>query len=152
MTLSPSSNSDLSTQRIIRTWWPLAASWLLMALEAPALSAIVARLVDPEITLAFVGNQAIRTLNRKFRRKDKPTDVLSFPIRDFSTDGKFYLGDIVIAVPVALEQARRQGHSLEREIELLVIHGFLHLLGFDHGAGIEDEEENLHRIVLEKRK
>ena len=106
------------------------------------------RLADPEVTLAFVGERAIRTLNRKFLKKDKPTDVLSFPLRDKGADGRSYLGDIVIAVPVAFRQSRAKGHSLDRELRLLAIHGFLHLLGYDHSAGIEDEERKAHRLYL----
>ena len=103
---------------------------------------------DSEISLSFVGERAIQTLNRKFMKKNKPTDVLSFPLGDKAPDGKFYLGDIVIAVPVAFRQARAKGHSLDRELRLLTIHGFLHLLGYDHFAGIEEEERKLHRIYL----
>jgi len=106
------------------------------------------RLGDPEVTVAFVGERAIRTLNRKFMKKDKPTDVLSFPLGEKAPDGKFYLGDIVISVPVAARQAREKGHGLDRELRLLAIHGFLHLLGYDHFAGIEEEERKAHRLYL----
>ena len=106
------------------------------------------RLGDPEVSLAFVGERAIRTLNRKFMKKDKPTDVLSFPLGEKGPDGKYYLGDIVIAVPVAARQAREKGHGLDRELRLLAIHGFLHLLGYDHFAGIEEEERKAHRRHL----
>ncbi len=106
------------------------------------------RLPEPEVSLAFVGEQAIRTLNRKFMKKDRPTDVLSFPLGEKGPDGKFYLGDIVIAVPVAARQARAKGHSLDKELRWLAIHGFLHLLGFDHSAGIEEEERKAHRLYL----
>jgi probable rRNA maturation factor len=106
------------------------------------------RLSDPEVTLAFVGERAIRTLNRKFLKKDRPTDVLSFPLGEKGADGKFYLGDIVIAVPVAFRQSRAKGHGLDRELRLLAIHGFLHLLGYDHSAGIEDEERKAHKLYL----
>ncbi|MCX6568588.1 MAG: rRNA maturation RNase YbeY [Candidatus Aminicenantes bacterium] len=106
------------------------------------------RLADPEVTLAFVGERAMRTLNRKFMKKDKPTDVLSFPLGEKGADGKFYLGDIVIAVPVAFRQSRANGHSLDRELRILAIHGFLHLLGYDHSPGIEDEERKVHRLYL----
>lgn len=99
------------------------------------------RLADSDITLAFVGTKAIRTLNRKFMKKDKPTDVLSFPLGKTGGDGRYYLGDIIIAVPVADRQGRDKGHGLERELKLLTIHGFLHLLGYDHSAGMEREEE-----------
>ena len=101
-----------------------------------------------EVTLSFVGERAIRTLNRKWMKKDRPTDVLSFPLGDKGPDGTFYLGDIVIAVPVAARQARAKGHSLDRELRLLAIHGYLHLLGYDHFAGIEEEERKLHRLFL----
>jgi len=106
------------------------------------------RLADPEVTLAFLGEKAIRTLNRKFMKKDRPTDVLSFPLGEKAPDGRYYLGDIVIAVPVAARQARAKGHGLDRELRLLAIHGFLHLLGYDHFAGIEEEERKIHRIYL----
>lgn len=106
------------------------------------------RLADPEVTLAFVGERAIRTLNRKFMKKDRPTDVLSFPLGEKAPDGRFYLGDIVVAVPVAARQARSKGHGLDRELRLLAIHGFLHLLGYDHSAGIEEEERKAHRRYL----
>jgi probable rRNA maturation factor len=106
------------------------------------------RLADPEVTLSFVGERAIRTLNRKFRKKDKPTDVLSFSLGEKGADGKFYLGDIVIAVPVAFRQSRAKGHGLDRELRLLAIHGFLHLLGYDHSAGMDEQERKAHRLYL----
>lgn len=106
------------------------------------------RLAAPEVTLAFVGERAIRTLNRKWMKKDRPTDVLSFPLGEKAADGRFYLGDIVIAVPVAARQARAKGHALERELRLLAIHGFLHLLGYDHFAGLEEEERKVRRTFL----
>jgi probable rRNA maturation factor len=81
-------------------------------------------------------------------KKDRPTDVLSFPLGEKGADGKFYLGDIVIAVPVAFRQSRTKGHSLDRELRLLAIHGFLHLLGYDHSTGIEAEERKAHRLYL----
>lgn len=106
------------------------------------------RLAAPEVSLAFVGERAIQTLNRKFMKKDRPTDVLSFPLGEKGPDGKYYLGDIIIAVPVAFRQARAKGHSLDHELRLLAIHGYLHLVGYDHFAGIEEEEAKLHRIYL----
>ena len=106
------------------------------------------RLRDPEVSLSFVGVRAIRTLNRRWMKKDRPTDVLSFPLGEKGPDGKYYLGDIVIALPVAARQAREKGHSLDRELRLLAIHGFLHLLGYDHFAGIEEEERKALRRHL----
>jgi probable rRNA maturation factor len=97
----------------------------------------------PELSLVFVGDAEIRRLNRKFRKKDKATDVLSFPLRERAADGKFYLGDIIIALPTARRQAAEIGHPLERELEYLTIHGFLHLLGYEHDEGHEEEETKM---------
>lgn len=79
-----------------------------------------------EVTIAVVPDTRIRTLNRTYRRKDRPTDVLSFP-----GEGT-YLGDIAIARGVAARQARRAGHSLGTELRVLALHGLLHLIGYDH--------------------
>ena len=99
------------------------------------------KLKDPEVTLVFVGTKEIKRLNRLFLNKDAPTDVLSFPLGEKGIDGKFYLGDIVISVPQAFKQCLPEKHGLEREMEILTIHGFLHLLGYEHGKGIEEEEK-----------
>ena len=106
-------------------------------------------LKDPEVTLAFVGTKTIKRLNRQFLKKNEPTDVLSFPLGERGADGKFYLGDIAISVPQAFKQCFREKHGLERELEILTVHGFLHLLKFEHSAGIEEEEEKVRNIVLE---
>jgi probable rRNA maturation factor len=79
------------------------------------------------MTVAIVPDARVQALNRRFRRKDKPTDVLSFP-----ADERGYLGDVVIAAGVATRQAREAGHSLQTELRVLALHGLLHLLGYDH--------------------
>ncbi len=107
------------------------------------------RLDDPEVTLAFVNNDTIRELNLKFLGKDAPTDVLSFPVGEKGSDGMYYMGDIIISVPKAKDQAEIHGHSLEREMEILTIHGFLHLLGFEHSKGLEKEENKINKLMLE---
>ena len=96
---------------------------------------------DVEVGLTFVDDEYIRELNRDYRGKDRATDVLSFPQDD--SDGFMdvpgmtrILGDIVISLPRASEQADDYGHSFEREVVYLAVHGMLHLLGSDH----EDEE------------
>ena len=115
----------------------------------------MARLVDhyqlgnPEVTLAFVNNKTIQELNRQFLKKNEPTDVLSFPVGEKGPDGKYYLGDIIISVPKAHEQAIEKEHSLEREMDILAIHGFLHLMGYEHFKGLEKEEKKIHKIFLE---
>jgi rRNA maturation RNase YbeY len=89
---------------------------------------------DAELSILFVGDRAMRTLNRRYRGKDKTTDVLSFPFRGplFPQIHPHVLGDIVISVPQANRQALAEGHPVGREIETLLVHGLLHLLGYDH--------------------
>jgi probable rRNA maturation factor len=85
---------------------------------------------DCEFTIAVSGDQQIRKLNKKFRQHDEPTDVLSFP--SGINDQSGYLGDIVISHPRAKAQAKSAGHPVGDEMQLLVVHGLLHLLGYDH--------------------
>ena len=105
-------------------------------------------LPNPEVTLAFVTNRTIRDLNRKFLDKDSPTDVLSFPVREKEADGKYYMGDIIISAHKAFQQCFSETHGLERELEYLTIHGFLHLQGFEHSQGLEEEEVKIRKIML----
>lgn len=98
---------------------------------------------DAEISVSFVDNPEIRRLNATFRDKDIATDVLSFPLGkegefEEQENGVVLLGDIVLSVEKALEQAELYNHSLEREIAFLTVHSMLHLLGYDHvNGGIE---------------
>jgi probable rRNA maturation factor len=100
------------------------------------------------VTLAFVSNRTIHDLNKRFAGEDRPTDVLSFPMNEESADGRFYLGDIIISVPYAFKQCLKMDHGLERELEYLTIHGFLHLLGFEHSEGLEEEEERIRNLLI----
>ncbi len=104
----------------------------------------------PELTLAFVNNRAIQDLNRRFLDKDTPTDVLSFPIGEKGADGNYYLGDIIISVPQANKQCLQKKHGLERELEILTVHGFLHLLGYEHFEGMEEEEDKIKKHLFER--
>jgi probable rRNA maturation factor len=106
---------------------------------------------DPELTLAFVNNSAIQDLNRRFLDEDAPTDVLSFPIGEKGADGNYYMGDIIISVPQANTQRLPKKHSLERELEILTVHGFLHLLGYEHLEGMEEEEVKIKKSLFEER-
>jgi probable rRNA maturation factor len=106
------------------------------------------KLKDPEITLVFVDDQAIKKLNKEYLKKNAATDVLSFPINEKAVDDKFYLGDIIVSVPFARKQSLAKKHSLERELKILTVHGFLHLLGFEHFEGMEEEEEKIHKKIL----
>ncbi len=93
-----------------------------------------------DLSLLLVGDRFMRRLNRLYRRKDRTTDVLAFPVRKHSARpaprasrlAPELLGDVVISLPQAERQAAQAGHTLEREMAVLVIHGVLHLLGYDH--------------------
>jgi probable rRNA maturation factor len=85
-----------------------------------------------ELTIVITGNAQLRSLNRAFREVDAPTDVLSFATDEQPRPDTIYLGDVIISYPKAREQARAGGHPVEAELQLLVVHGVLHLLGHDH--------------------
>ena len=101
-------------------------------------------------TVVLVSDRAIRRLNRDFRHQDKPTDVLSFPTRldDLPHLDKPGFGDMIISVETARRQAFARHHSLERELCVLVIHGLLHLLGYDHEV---DKGEMHHKELKLQR-
>ncbi len=117
-----------------------------------------------EISVMFCDNERIKRLNRNHRDIDRVTDVLSFPLfeydengeiiedeLDFNPNGEMILGDIVISLERAAEQAEEYGHSFEREIGFLTVHSMLHLFGFDHMTP-EDEEDmfEYQREILEE--
>lgn len=102
-----------------------------------------------EVSVTFTDNEGIQELNKKFRQIDKPTDVLSFPLFDFEGDCEeppidemiSNLGDIVISLERAEEQAEEFGHSFKREVAFLTVHSMLHLLGYDHEKSEEEDKE-----------
>lgn len=106
-----------------------------------------------EVSVTFTDNEQIHELNRKFRGVDRPTDVLSFPLFDY--DGVTeeppvdelmgMLGDIVLSLEQAEIQANEYGHSFAREVAFLCVHSMLHLLGYDHETGDEDEADMRRR-------
>lgn len=103
--------------------------------------------VSGEVALVLTRDPAVRALNARYRGKDKPTDVLSFP----GPGGAAGLGDIVVSVDTAERNARRQGRTLQRELDVLALHGFLHVLGYDHETddGTMDRlERRLRRKLL----
>jgi probable rRNA maturation factor len=101
------------------------------AVRAPGLAAWLTAVAPAKargsVTVAVVPDARVRALNRQYRKKDQPTDVLSFPAEE-----QGILGDIVIALGVARRQAREAGHTLQTELRILALHGLLHLLGYDH--------------------
>ncbi|WP_406677973.1 rRNA maturation RNase YbeY [Moorella sp. ACPs] len=139
---------------------------LISLLEKVLQEAAAVEGVDPgaEVGLTLVDDAAIQDLNRTYRGVDAPTDVLSFALEETSPGEPAYfdprvdrlLGDIVVSVPTAVRQAQNYGHSLARELAFLTVHGFLHLLGYDHGtedaaARMEARQEDILTRVGLKR-
>ncbi|MFS0561754.1 rRNA maturation RNase YbeY [Terribacillus sp. 179-K 1B1 HS] len=95
---------------------------------------------EAEMSITFVDNEEIQVINRNYRQKDAPTDVISFAMQEegegeqqiIGEEIPVVFGDIIISVDKAKEQAEDYGHSVERELGFLALHGFLHLLGYDH--------------------
>ena len=115
-------------------------AWLrkLVSSLAPKAGSLAARLTS---------DAEVQRLNRRFRGKDKPTDVLSFP-GETTADG-YHVGDVVISVPTARRQAAENDHSLARELRILLLHGLLHCLGYDHetdDGAMERRERRLRRV------
>ena len=113
-----------------------------------------------EMSLSFVDKEEIQEINRNYRGKDVPTDVISFALNDevedeldiIGIEDEFNsLGDVIICVDIAKEQAKEYNHSFDREIGFLAVHGFLHLLGYDH-MNEEDEKEMFEKqeAILEQ--
>lgn len=110
---------------------------------------------DADITIVLTDDAQLHELNRNFLGVDAPTDVLSFPASESDPEtGSTYLGDILISIPRAAQQAQAAGHPLEAEVQLLVVHGVLHLLGHDHAEAEEkarmwaEQEKVLERLGL----
>ncbi len=112
-----------------------------------------------EISISIVDNEEMQAINKQFRAIDRPTDVLSFPLLTFAEGeipdknekGEILLGDIIISLERAKEQAEEYGHSLKREIAFLTAHSMLHLLGYDHMEETEEKEMfRRQKEILEK--
>ncbi|OIU70598.1 rRNA maturation RNase YbeY [Rossellomorea aquimaris] len=107
-----------------------------------------------EVSVTFVSNERIREINREYRDKDQPTDVISFALEEMGEDEieivgadmPRVLGDIIISVERAKEQAEEYNHSFSRELGFLALHGFLHLLGYDH---MEERDE---KVMFQRQK
>ena len=117
------------------------------AARAPGLARWLESVAPPRargsVTIALVPDARVQALNREFRNKDTPTDVLSFPAGE---PGQ--LGDVVIAVGVARRQAKAAGHALGTELRVLALHGLLHLLGYDH----EQDDGRMQRLERRLRR
>ncbi|WP_077214014.1 rRNA maturation RNase YbeY [Bacillus dakarensis] len=114
---------------------------------------------ESEVSVTFVTNERIHEINKQYRDKDQPTDVISFALEEMG-EGEIevsgsgmprVLGDIIVSLAKAEEQAKEYGHSFDRELGFLVVHGFLHLLGYDHM--VEEEEKIMferQRVILDE--
>jgi probable rRNA maturation factor len=106
-----------------------------------------------EVSVVITDDETVRDLNRRYLDRDEPTDVLSFPLAEAEEpfvgppDGVAHLGEVIVSYPTAERQASEQGHGVEREIAHLVVHGLLHLLGYDHA---EPNEERRMRSLEER--
>lgn len=147
MSLQLEWSNDQDKQEIPDAWISKLEQLLQLAGESEGIA-------DGEVSLTFTSDEEIHELNREYRGIDRPTDVLSFAMQEDGVDEldiifeveheedadpiSGMLGDIIISVDTALAQSEEYGHSLEREIGFLFVHGFLHLIGYDHQ---DDETE-----------
>lgn len=112
---------------------------------------------EAELSVALIGDAEMRRLNGAYRKKDYPTDVLAFPVDDAPFRGAALLGDVVISVDKAREQALERGWGREEEIATLLIHGIVHLLGYDHerspreARAMRRVEDKVRRALCERR-
>jgi probable rRNA maturation factor len=134
----PPRRSPLPLRRIRR----LVETLLTLEAERPSEASL-------EVSVVFCGDELIRTLNRQYRGQDKATDVLSFPQEDGPPGGGRMLGDVVISTDTARRQAREGRRSMDREVEWLLAHGLLHLLGYDDEteAGAREMEERGQAVI-----
>jgi probable rRNA maturation factor len=103
---------------------------------------------DAELSIILTNDARLHELNLNYLAVDAPTDVLSFPASETDPEtGALYIGDILISMPRAQAQAGAAGHPLESEVQLLVVHGVLHLLGYDHGEA--DEKARMWKVQAE---
>ncbi len=100
---------------------------------------------DAELSIKITDNEGITEYNEKYRELKGATDVLSFPFDGENPEGGNYLGDIIISMDRVVSQAKELGHSTEKELMKLSVHGFLHLMGYDH----KDDDNSMEKIELE---
>ena len=127
------------------------------------LKSIAAKILDlleenqAELSVALVGNAEIQRLNAKYRKKNSPTDVLSFPVENRLLVGERLLGDVIISVQKARQQAKERQRSLDKEMVTLLIHGVVHLLGYDHERSAKEArimqrlEKKVYRALCDQQ-
>jgi probable rRNA maturation factor len=139
-------------------WTALAERGVRAAIAASNLPGLIDSPIDVEVSVRFAGDEEVRRLNAQWRGKDKPTNVLSFPMIEAPLlgaiaaggQGEALLGDIVLAQGVCAREAGEKGINIEDHAVHLVVHGMLHLLGYDHEDGDEEAEamESVEREAL----
>lgn len=134
---NPNRYPDVGTRRL-RPWLESLLATLPMSREGAGEE-------ERSLGVRFAGDREMRRVNREFRGKDKTTDVLSFP--GDPEDGG-HLGDILISVPTARRQAEAAGHPVERELKVLLLHGILHCMGYDH----ETDDGTMERLERKLRR
>lgn len=102
------------------------------------------------LSVVFVGSSEIREINRRYRGKDAPTDVLSFCYQKEMVEGMIFLGEIIISPEIACHNARARGTAFEAEIRMLLLHGILHLLGYDHETD-NGEMDRMQKNLMRRR-
>lgn len=131
------------TSEIVEGKWTEIKELLLFAAKAEGV------MEKAELSVTFVDNARIQEINRDYRNKDQATDVISFAMEEmgegemeifYEEEAPRVLGDIIISVPKAREQAEEYGHTVKRELGFLALHGFLHLLGYDHETEEQEKE------------
>lgn len=140
-------------QAVDPVWLRKVARWVLMAENAGS---------SVNIGLVITGQEKIRELNRQYLDEDAPTDVLSFPMSEPGAgatfinppDHKLHLGEVIISYPQALKQAEEHRHPVRKEIAILLIHGILHLMGYDHDVperqqAMNERESSMLQIIEE---
>lgn len=116
------------------------ASYVLLKEKAPK---------NAEVSLALVEKEEIKKLNRKYRGENALTDVLSFPLKEEENkDEPFLLGEVIISPEVVRKQAQKYGNSFKKELSLLVVHGLLHLLGYNHQNSLESKVMRIREKTL----
>lgn len=144
---SPQAVRRRSPQVLVRSWLRR------VSLRHAAIETTARRVLEAagdsgaELSLVLVGDRRMRRLNRRYRGRDHPTDVLAFPLRNATGPASSLLGDVVISLHTAARQAKAAGHSVDREVVTLIIHGVLHLCGYDH----EREEREARRMRRKER-
>jgi probable rRNA maturation factor len=146
--------ADNSDEWDSKTDWPGVARRAVTAAAASSRhAALLENALAVEVSVRFTGDEDVRTLNAAWRGKDKPTNVLSFPMLETDAleslaaaeDGEALLGDIVLAHGICAKEAGEKGASVADHAAHLVVHGMLHLLGYDHEQG-DEEAERMERV------